>query len=230
MSAPRQFVAYYRVSTAQQGRSGLGLDAQRAAVSQFTNHGNWELLGEFTETESGKGSNALERRPQLRDAMTMAKKHGATVVIAKLDRLARNVHFISGLIEQKVEFVAADMPSASKEMINIHAVMSEWERDQISRRTKLALAEAKKNGRLLGVKGRDNLHASNCKRSAEADTFAERMRVVITDMQAAGRTQRQIVAALNGMGVKSPNGQSWSLTQLQRTLARLNRLTAREAV
>jgi len=221
MPTPRPFVAYYRVSTAQQGRSGLGLDAQRAAVTHFTSHGDWQLLAEFTETESGKGSNALERRPQLREAMAMAKKRGATVVIAKLDRLARNVHFISGLIEQRVEFVAADMPTASKEMINIHSVMSEWERDQISRRTKLALDEAKKNGRLLGVKGRENLYASNAKRSDEANAFALRMKIVITDMQAAGRSQRQIVEALNNMGARTSTGKQWNLTQLQRVLTRI---------
>lgn len=225
MTTTRPYVAYYRVSTAQQGRSGLGLDAQRAAVTVFTGHGDWQLVGEFTETESGKGSNALERRPQLREAMALAKKHGAIVVIAKLDRLARNVHFISGLIEQKVEFVAADMPTASKEMINIHAVMSEWERDQISRRTKAALAEAKKNGRALGVKGRENLLATNAKRTAEANAFAERMGLVIRDMQAAGRSQRQIVSALNGMGAKTASGSDWSLTQLQRVLKRLDLLT-----
>jgi len=224
MPTSRLFVAYYRVSTAQQGRSGLGLDAQRAAVTNFTSHGEWQLLAEFTETESGKGSNALERRPQLREAMTMAKKHGATVVIAKLDRLARNVHFISGLIEQRVDFVAADMPNASKEMINIHAVMSEWERDQISRRTKLALAEAKKNGRALGIKGRENLHASNLKRSADADNFAKRMKMVVTDMQAAGRSQRQMVVALNSMGVRTSSGGTWSLTQVQRLISRIQSL------
>src|SRR5690242_17040646 len=131
-----RFVAYYRVSTQQQGRSGLGLDAQRKAVADYLNGGRWTLVAEFTEVETGKGSNALDKRPELRAALALCKKRKATLVIAKLDRLARNVHFVSGLIESGVEFVAADMPQANKTMIQMYAVMSEWERDAISRRTK----------------------------------------------------------------------------------------------
>jgi DNA invertase Pin-like site-specific DNA recombinase len=139
-------VAYYRVSTQQQGSSGLGLEAQRAQVGAYLNGGRWSLLGEFTEVETGKGSNALDRRPQLRAALELARKRKATLVIAKLDRLARNVHFVSGLIESGVDFVAADMPQANKVMIQMHAVMSEWERDAISKRTRDALAAAKARG------------------------------------------------------------------------------------
>ena len=141
-----RFVAYYRVSTQQQGRSGLGLEAQRAGVEAYLNGGKWTLLDEFTEVETGKGANALDRRPQLRAALELARKRKATLVIAKLDRLARNVHFVSGLIESGVDFVAADMPQANKVMIQMHAVMSEWERDAISKRTKDALQAAKARG------------------------------------------------------------------------------------
>ena len=105
-----------------------------------------QLIGEFVEVETGKGANALEKRPKLRNALDTCRKHGATLIIAKLDRLARNVHFVSGLLETGCDFVAADMPHANKVMIQMHAVMSEWERDQISSRTKAALAAAKARG------------------------------------------------------------------------------------
>ena len=136
---PNQFVTYYRVSTARQGASGLGLDAQRNAVLQYLAGGTKTVLAEVVEIETGKGANALEKRPELRRALELCRKSGATLLIAKLDRLARNVHFVSGLIETGVEFIAADMPNANKVMIQMHAVMSEWERDQISERTKAAL-------------------------------------------------------------------------------------------
>jgi len=110
--ASGRFIAYYRVSTQQQGRSGLGPDAQRQAVSAYLNGGAWHLVAGFTEVESGKGSNALDRRPQLRQALEACRKHKATLLIAKLDRLARNVHFVTGLIESGVDFVAADAPHA----------------------------------------------------------------------------------------------------------------------
>lgn len=149
--AQGKFVAYYRVSTARQGASGLGLDAQREAVARYLNGGEWELVGEFTETETGKGADALAKRPQLRAALELCKRRGATLIIAKLDRLARNVHFVSGLLETGCDFVAADMPQANKVMIQMHAVMAEWERDQISKRTKDALAAAKARGVKLGT-------------------------------------------------------------------------------
>jgi DNA invertase Pin-like site-specific DNA recombinase len=105
-----KFIAYYRVSTERQGKSGLGLDAQRTAVMDYLKGGGWRLLGEFTEVETGKGRNALARRPQLRAALEARWKQKATLLIAKLDRLARNVHFVSGLMESGVEFVAATCP------------------------------------------------------------------------------------------------------------------------
>ena len=116
-----------------------------------------QLAGEFVEVETGKGANALDRRPELRAALALCKKRGATLLIAKLDRLARNVHFVTGLIESGVEFVAVDMPQATKAMIQMHAVMAEWERDQISARTKAALAAAKARGVKLGATGCVNL-------------------------------------------------------------------------
>ena len=145
----QQFIAYYRVSTQRQGASGLGLEAQRSAVLTHLAGSDKTVIEEFVEVETGKGSNALEKRSQLRLALERCRKTGATLLIAKLDRLARNVHFVSGLIETGVDFVAADMPHANKVMIQMHAVMSEWERDQISERTKAALAAAKARGVVL---------------------------------------------------------------------------------
>ena len=132
------FVAYYRVATDKQGKSGLGLDAQCQAVKGYLNGG--KLIAEFTEVETGKGRNALRRRPQLNTALEACKKHKATLVIAKLDRLARNVAFISTLMESGVEFVAADMPHANRLTVHILAAVAEHEREMISALTKAALS------------------------------------------------------------------------------------------
>jgi DNA invertase Pin-like site-specific DNA recombinase len=217
-----RFVAYYRVSTQQQGRSGPGLEAQKAAVLAYLNGGRWSLAAEFTKIETGKGSNALDRRPQLRAALELARKRKATLVIAKLDRLARNVHFVSGLIESGVDFVAADMPQANKTMIQIHAVMREWERDAISKRTKDALAAAKARGVKLGVAGPANLKKVNDRRHAYAQQHADRLRVTLRGMQRQGLTQREMVEQLNGLRLTAPHGGAWHLATLQRVLARLD--------
>jgi len=221
MVSGRKFIAYYRVSTQKQGQSGLGLNAQRAAVLAYLNGGNWSLDGEFTEIETGKGANALERRPQLKLALEQCKKQGATLVIAKLDRLARNVHFITGLIETGVEFIASDMPNANKTMLQIYAVMAENERDQISARTKAALAQAKARGVILGATGPRNLKANSEMRSAAANVFAGRLRGVMEGFELRGLTQRQMVVELNALGIRTPTGILWRLVQVQRVLSRL---------
>lgn len=218
----KKFVAYYRVSSQQQGQSGLGLEAQRAAVASYLNGGAWELVSEFQEVETGKGANALARRPQLRAALDACRKHGATLVIAKLDRLARNVHFVSGLLETGCDFVAADMPQANKVMIQMHAVMSEWERDQISARTRAALAAAKARGVVLGATGPANLKQNLEERKSAADAFASRLAGVIRGFRAENMTQREMIAQLNQLGIKAPKGGDWSLVQLQRVLKRLD--------
>jgi DNA invertase Pin-like site-specific DNA recombinase len=141
-----KFIAYFRVSTDRQGKSGLGLDAQREAVMNYLNGGRWTLVDEFTEVESGKRSD----RPELEKALMACRKHKAKLVIAKLDRLSRNVHFISGLKERKVDFVACDMPSANAFMINVYAAVAQEERRMISDRTKAGLAAAKARGVKLG--------------------------------------------------------------------------------
>src|SRR4051812_11770006 len=140
------YVAYYRVSTERQGQSGLGLDAQRSAVVNYLDGGNWKLIAEFTEVESGKHSD----RAQLRAAQAACKKHKATLVIAKLDRLSRNVHFLSGLMEAGTKFIAVDNPNANKLTIHILAAVAEDERERISARTKAALAAARARGQALG--------------------------------------------------------------------------------
>lgn len=221
--ADGKFVAYYRVSTQRQGASGLGLAAQRAGVAGYLNGGAWELIGEFTETESGKGSNALTKRPQLAAALKLAEAHGATLIIAKLDRLARNVHFVSGLLESKCNFVAADMPAANKTMLQIYAVMAEWERDQISKRTKEALMAAKKRGVKVGAKGHENLRSNIAQRQQDAQAHAETLRPMLAGLIEAGRSQREILSALNAAGTRSSKGSSkWTLAMVQRVLARLN--------
>src|SRR5579859_1791368 len=133
-----RFVAYYRVSTEKQGASGLGLEAQREAVMRHLNGGQWELIGTFTEVESGKRND----RPELAAALELCQATGATLVIAKLDRLARNVAFVSNLMETGVEFVAADFPQANRLTVHILAAVAEHEREMISQRTKMALKAA----------------------------------------------------------------------------------------
>src|SRR5215470_13792008 len=142
----RKFVSYCRVSTAKQGRSGLGLEAQRAAINDFLNGGQWKLIAEYVEVETGKNDD----RPELRKALHQAKVTGATLVIAKLDRLSRNLRFIAELQESRVKFVCADMPDANELTIHIFASLAQHERKVISERTRRALQAAKKRGAVLG--------------------------------------------------------------------------------
>jgi DNA invertase Pin-like site-specific DNA recombinase len=144
--AKGKFIAYYRVSTEKQGRSGLGLEAQREAVRNHLNGGSWRLAAEVVEVESGKRND----RPKLAEALRLCRLHGATLIIAKLDRLARNVAFISNLMESGVEFTAVDFPQANRLTVHILAAVAEHEREMISQRTKAALAAAKARGTKLG--------------------------------------------------------------------------------
>lgn len=216
--AQDQFVTYYRVSTQRQGASGLGLEAQRAAVECFLSERARTAIGEFCEVETGKGANALEKRPQLRLAFEMCRRTGATLLIAKLDRLARNVHFVSGLIETGVDFIAADMPNANKVMIQMHAVMSEWERDQISERTTVALAAAKARGVVLGATGPANLQRHTQRRKDAASAFRARLKPLLDGFASQGLSRRAMVTQLNVLGIKTPMGGSWSLCQVQRAI------------
>lgn len=238
--ASGQFVTYFRVSTQRQGASGLGLEAQKSAVESFLNGGHWEVIGSFTEVETGKGSNALDKRPQLRSAIDQCKKTGARLLIAKLDRLARNVHFISGLKESGVKFVAADMPDATDLLVNIMAAVAQQEAEVISRRTKDALAAAKARGivsngpnkgqpLVLGRAGAANLAKAEAqvlkarqRASKAANDFAGGLARMIAGMRAAGLSQRTMVKALNWQEIRTARGSDWTLVQLQRVLTRLN--------
>lgn len=222
-----KYIAYYRVSTQKQGVSGLGLDAQQEAVARYLGIGASELVGEFVETETGKGADALAKRPQLRAALEACRKSGAKLLIAKLDRLARNVHFITGLMEaakgngrNAVKFVACDMPEANDLTIHIMAAFAEHEAKRISERTKDALRAAKLRGKRLGVAGAANLQPNIKVRQAAADGFAQKMRGQIEGFKLRGLSQRQMVAELNTLGVRTANGSEWSLIQLQRVIKR----------
>ena len=213
-----QFVTYLRVSTSRQGISGLGLEAQRQSVLQYLSGRPHSVLAEFVEVETGKGANALDKRPELRKALEQCRKSGATLLIDKLDRLARNVHFVSGLIETGVDFIAADMPNANKVMIQMHSVMAEWERDQISARTKAALAAAKARGVVLGATGSANLKQHIQQRQEAASAFQKRIQPVLNGFLAQGLTRRAMVDQLNALNIKAPRGGAWSLGQVQRVV------------
>ena len=206
--AEGKFIAYYRVSTQRQGETKLGLAAQERAVQDYLNGGNWQLVDAFTEVETGKGSNALKRRPQLAAAIAACKRHKATLVIARLDRLARNVHFITGLMEQGIEFVAADMPQANKMMLQIYAVMAEEEGRKIAERTRAALAAAKAKGTDLGWHGREVLAP---KFRAEAEARARELAPVFLQLRREGLSVRRMAEELNARGVPTPQGKRWHL-------------------
>jgi DNA invertase Pin-like site-specific DNA recombinase len=218
------FVAYYRVSTARQGRSGLGLEAQRQAVQEHLNGGNWRLVAEFTEVESGNRSD----RPKLAEALKACRLRGAKLIIAKLDRLARNVAFISNLMESQVEFEAADFPQANRLTIHIMAAIAEHEAKMISDRTRAALAAVKARGkRLGGFRGRAGTAADCAKarqaRSAAANARAADLAVVIEDIRTAGATSlRAIAKELNGRGISAPRGGEWSGAQVRAVMARVS--------
>jgi DNA invertase Pin-like site-specific DNA recombinase len=213
-----KWVAYYRVSTERQGDSGLGLDAQRKLVADYLNGGNWTLSAEFTEVESGKRSD----RPQLAAALAMAKRLRAKLIVAKLDRLSRNVSFISALMDSGVEFIAADMPFANKMTLQVLAVFAEHERDVISARTKQALAAAKERGVQLG--GPKRLEASAlgvAANKANAERFSANVLPIIREIQASGvTTLRGVARALNARGVQSARGVPWSPMAVSNILKR----------
>jgi DNA invertase Pin-like site-specific DNA recombinase len=213
-----KFVAYYRVSTDKQGKSGLGLDAQRQAVENYLNGGNWKLISEFTEVESGKNSD----RPQLRAAQAACKKHKAKLVIAKLDRLSRNVAFIANLLEAGTDFVAADNPHANKPMVQMMAVFAEMERDAISKRTKEALAAARARGVRLGNPRLAQARAEvNAARQEAADSFAAGVLPIIRQIQKSGISSlRGVAKALSARGVKTARGGEWTAVQVSDILRR----------
>ena len=240
-----KFVAYYRVSTDRQRVSGLGIEAQREAVERFLNGGKWSVIGEFTEIESGT-RRRLRNRPMLDAAMRLAKKEKATLVVAKLDRLARDVQFISTLLNNQVKFICADMPEADKTFLQMMSVFAEYEAKRISERTKDALsvisAQLRKKGVYktkarpeLGIMGREinRLGSPSPKigaavatelRVAEADAYADRVGPIVRDIikKTGASTPRDIAQALTARGVKTPRGNDeWYASQVANLLKRV---------
>ena len=202
-----KFIAYYRVSTDKQGQSGLGLEAQRDAVLKYLNGGDWELIAEHTEVESGRKS----RRPELEAALAACKKHKATLVVAKLDRLYRNAYFVAKLMHEGIPFVCVDNPHANKMTIHILAAVAENERELISERTKAALARVQARGGVLGSPAPERgAKAAGIVSAAGADRMADNVAPLIADLRRRGlTTYREIAHALNARGVPTARGGEW---------------------
>lgn len=213
-----KFVSYLRVSTDRQGKSGLGLEAQRASVAGYLNGGAWKLLGEHIEVESGK----LATRPQLSAALHLCKVTGATLIVAKLDRLSRDAHFLIGLQNAGVDFVAVDMPHANKLTVGIMALVAQQEREAISSRTKAALAIAKARGtKLGGFRGHvPDSALSVAARVAKADAFAVDVAPIAIELQSSGLGLRAVAAELSRRGVRTARGGSWTGQAVKNLLAR----------
>ena len=217
---PSKVIAYYRVSTQRQGASGLGLDAQRAATNAYVQSNSADLVEEYIEVESGRKSG----RPKLTEALCACRRSGATLLIAKLDRLARNVHFISGLLEADVRFVAIDMPNADRFILHVYAAMAEEEARRISERTKSALRAAKVRGVELGKNGKKLAlqHAD------EAKKFSRTVGPAISRLKDQGMSLRKIADRLNSDKVPSYSGGKWHAATVQRTWNRYKSLPTGE--
>jgi DNA invertase Pin-like site-specific DNA recombinase len=217
-------VTYIRVSTSQQGKSGLGLEAQRAAIATFAAAEGMTILAEHVEVETGKGADALDRRPVLAAVLATARKAKVPVIVAKLDRLSRDVAFISGLMAHKVPFIVAELGAdADPFMLHLYAALAEKERRLISERTRAALAAKKAQGTLLG--NRTNLAAAQAKgiatNRATASVFAGSVLPVIRGVQANGAASFQAIAdALNARGMRAPRGGAWQPTSVRNIINR----------
>ncbi|MET4481201.1 recombinase family protein [Bradyrhizobium sp. F1.13.3] len=217
MSQP--VIAYYRVSREKQGRSGLGLDGQRRLISAFATNEAMEIAGEFTEVETGKGADALERRPQLAAALRNAKKLKCPIVVAKLDRLSRDVAFIAGLMAKRVPFIVTELGrDIDAFMLHVYAAVAEKERRNIAERTRLALAEAKHRGKKLG-----NPQQAEANKLAAAVRDA-RLRPILEELE--GLPLREICAELTDRRIPAPRGgESWNPMSVLRSLRRLGMRT-----
>lgn len=221
-------VAYYRVSTARQGRSGLGLEAQRAAVLRFCEAEGLTVIRELTEVETGKGADALERRPVLATALAEARRRRCPVVAAKLDRISRDVSFISRLMSERVPFISAELGrDADPFMLHLYAALAEKERRLISERTKAALAAAKARGVRLGGHHPQTLSeagraAGRAAQGERADEHAALLAPVLAELRAEGAVSlRDLAAGLDVRGITTPRGGAWTATAVRRVLARL---------
>jgi DNA invertase Pin-like site-specific DNA recombinase len=217
-------IAYLRVSTHRQQRSGLGIEAQRAAITRFADAEGMTLIAEFVEAETGKGADALDRRPQLAAALAAAKTAKCSVIVSKLDRLSRDVAFVSGLMAQRVPFIVAELGrDADPFMLHLYAALAEKERSLISERTKAALAARKAAGAKLG--NPSNIHAAGAlgrgAGMAAADEFAASMLPVLNAIRAAGAdTLEAISRALNQRGIRSARGGCWYASSVSMLLTR----------
>jgi DNA invertase Pin-like site-specific DNA recombinase len=219
-----KLVAYVRVSTDQQGKSGLGIEAQREAITRFAEAEGLEIIAELVEVETGKGSDALERRPLLREALAVARKHKAAVCVAKLDRLSRDVAFIANLMVQRVPFIVTELGAdVDPFMLHIYAALAQKERALISERTRVALAAKKAQGVRLG--NPTNLAEASAKGAAAnrkmAEDFARNVMPIVEKLRDAGTTSLLGIArALNERGVRTPQGGRWHASSVKNLLAR----------
>ena len=216
-------VAYIRVSTPKQGRSGLGLEAQRDAIERFVDAHKSSIIEEFIEVETGKGSDALDKRPVLRAALAAAKKLKAKIAVAKLDRLGRDVHFISGLMAERVPFVVTELgPDIDPFMLHIYAAVAQKEAALISQRTSDALQAAKRRGVKLGNPDMQAIsEAGNAAKVAAADTFALGVIDAIEDIRSRGKDSlRAIAAELDRLRIPSATGKGWSAKAVSNVMAR----------
>lgn len=217
-------ITYLRVSSEKQGRSGLGIEAQRDGVAIFALREGLEIAAEFVEVETGKGTDALERRPQLAAALAQARRLKCPVIVAKLDRLSRDVHFISGLMAQRVPFIVAELGAdADPFMLHLYAALAEKERQLISERTKAALAAKKAQGACLG--NRTNLPEAALRGAAStraaADAFARNVLPVVDQIRSAGAVSlRSVAEALNARGVRTARGGTWQASTVRNLLRR----------
>jgi DNA invertase Pin-like site-specific DNA recombinase len=223
------FVAYYRVSTGKQAKSGLGIEAQRQAVANYLNGGNWKIIAEYTEVESGKRSD----RPQLDAALAAARARRVPLVVAKVDRLTRSVSFLSRLLDAGVDVRFADLPAlegaTGKFMLQQMAAIAELEAGMISARTKAALQAAKKRGVVLGGYRGHDITAKERKaglviRQEQAAQRAIDLAPIVKELQAAGATSlRAIAAGLNERSIPTARGGAWSATQVARLIEDIER-------
>jgi DNA invertase Pin-like site-specific DNA recombinase len=221
-------IGYVRVSTSAQGRSGLGLEAQRAAIARFAEAEGLDVTRMYEEIETGSGADALDRRPQLAAALKTARKAKSPVLVAKLDRLSRDVHFISGLMSHRVEFVVCDLGRQSDPFVlHLYAALAEKERHMISARTKAGLSAAKARGTKLGMSARTNAEIRKIAASgAKANHTAaleriETIRWAIESALSGNASLRKASELLNERGIPSPGSGRWHAPSLLKAARRL---------
>ena len=217
-------IAYYRVSTTRQEKSGLGLEAQQTTVRNFCEREGLKLSSEMVEVKTGKSSDAIDRRPILSEALQSAKKQNAAIVVSKLDRLSRNVHFISGLMCHRVPFIVTELGrDADSFMLHLYAALAEKERQLISSRTKDALNAARTRGVILG--NRTNLEQAqkkgNDSNARVALEFAENVKRIIQPLLDQNLSYRQIAKQFNSMKIPTMRGGIWTAVQISSTVKRL---------